>query len=185
VEFCIFIPLSWILYFFNIVPLSAAIITLFFPLLIIAPWYLEKKEHQIHLTKITKTIYILGGIFVLGGIFWFTLQFVGKFIVGSFQTETIEFWIWALFSISFSYGVGGFIMYLVGKKRNWRPPKRFIMEIEAQFKEEGENKILIKTSAGNELWIQKTNLYSDYENNTQITQTFLINQWELYNTKSK
>jgi hypothetical protein len=152
--------------------------TLFFPLVLVVPYYLEKQEHQKYLTKITKIIFLLGGIFFLGGIMWFGIMFILR-IINILNTEAKWFSLWFILSIIFSYGLGAFISYLIGKKRNWRPPKRFVAEIKGQFKDETEDKILIKISSDQEMWIQKLNVYSKYKKEENIIQVFLINIWEL------
>ena len=151
--------------------------TFFFPLILVAPYYLAKQEHQKYVTKVTKIIYLLGGIFVLGGIIWFAIMAILR-IINILNTEAKWYNLWFILSIVFSYGLGAFISYLIGIKRNWRPPKRFVAEIKGQFKNETEDKILLELPSGKKIWIQKLNVYSKYKKEQNITQTFLINIWE-------
>ncbi len=119
--------MNWMLFYFGIVDLVFAIFfTVFYPLLIFFAYYIRKSKHQ----KIFAEIVLVGlGGFSFGGILWI---FLGYVLIAApwaplrilILDEVLRGRIFLLLLPTLCV-IAGYIMYRVGKKREWRLPSTY------------------------------------------------------------
>ena len=120
----------WGLYFIGRVSLMTAIFsTILHPLILVLVYYFVKyfrvSKHQ---TIFTKIILVGFGTIALGGIIWI---FTGAVLIAAPWAPlhdlpaVLKGRILQLVVIS-SYALAAYIMYRIGKKRDWRPPSHLI-----------------------------------------------------------
>jgi len=120
----------WGLYFIGSVSLMTAIFsTILHPLILVLVYYFVKyfrvSKHQ---TIVTKIILVGGGTLGLGMLIWIFTGYV--LIIAPWAPlqdlpALLRGRILLLVVIS-SYGLAAYVMYRIGKKREWRPPSRLI-----------------------------------------------------------
>ena len=116
-------PMQWLLFYFGIIDLMLAIfLTVFFPLMIILAYYIRKSIHQ---KTIIKILLVGGGGFGFGGYIWLFLGYLLiqapwaplRILLGD---APIRGRILLLLLLP-SCGIAAYIMYRIGKKRDWIP----------------------------------------------------------------
>jgi len=124
--------LFWWLFFVGIINLMNAIFFtilnfLFLPLLYYFVIYFRESKHQKIVVKIAL---VGGGGYVFGFIAWFIIGYVliqAPWAPLQALPPVQRGRIFLLLLPTF-YAIGGYIMYRIGKKRNWRPPAHFEIE---------------------------------------------------------
>ena len=116
-------PMQWLLFYFGIIDLMLAIfLTVFFPLMIILAYYIRKSIHQ---KTIIKILLVGGGGFGFGGIMWFIIGYLLiqapwaplRILLGDLGIRGRIL----LLLLLPSCGIAAYIMYRIGKKRDWIP----------------------------------------------------------------
>ena len=118
---------NWILFFLSIIDARAPIAFTVFTIILVIFTLLSKSKYK----QITaKVVYIGLGGFAVGSIIWFVTGYI--FITSPWAPLKAldpvlrgRVFLFLLFS---SWGIGGLIMYIVGKKRRWKT--RFTEKIE-------------------------------------------------------
>ena len=110
----------WLLFFYGFGVLGIAISFSFIsPLIFIGIYYIRKLDSR----TVGKYIWIVCGGLFLGGIMWFGIVYV--FYSAPWaplrNSPLIIFIIFSITSLVFSWALGGYIMYRLGKKRDFRP----------------------------------------------------------------
>ena len=116
----------WFLFFVGFLNLTFAILfTIFYPLAIFLAYYVRKSKHQMIFTKI---ILVGCGTLALGCPIWL---FIGYVLITApwaplqALPAVLRGRILLLVVIS-SYGLAAYIIYKIGKKREWRPPSHLV-----------------------------------------------------------
>ena len=110
----------WLLFFYGFGVLGIAISFSFIsPLIFLGIYYLRKLDSR----TVGKYIWIVFGGLFLGGIMWFGIAYI--FFSAPWAPlrnfPPIIFMTFAITSTVFSWALGGYIMYRLGKKRDFRP----------------------------------------------------------------
>ena len=110
----------WLLYFYGFRVLGIAISFSFIsPLIFFGIYYIRKLDSR----TAGKYIWIVGGGLFLGGIMWFGIAYI--FYSAPWaplrNSPPIIFMTFSITSTVFSWALGGYIMYRLGKKRDFRP----------------------------------------------------------------
>lgn len=110
----------WLLFFYGFGVLGIAISFSFIaPLIFLGIYYIRKLESR----TAGKYIWIVCGGLFFGGIMWFGLAYI--FYSAPWaplrNSPPIIFNIYSITSLVFSWALGGYIMYRLGKKRDFRP----------------------------------------------------------------
>ncbi|NVM36219.1 MAG: hypothetical protein HWN81_11535 [Candidatus Lokiarchaeota archaeon] len=120
----------WLLFFIGIINLVTSIILtimnlLFIPLMYYFFNYFKKSKHQ---KIITKIILVGCGGFGVGGIIWFIIGYLlitAPWAPLQALPPVLRGRIFLLL-LPTSCGIVAYIMYRIGKKRDWRPPSHLI-----------------------------------------------------------
>ena len=116
-------PMQWLLFYFGIIDLMLAIfLTVFFPLMIILAYYIRKSIHQ---KTIIKILLVGGGGFGFGVYIWLFLGYLLiqapwaplRILIGDAGIRGRIL----LLLLPTSCGIAAYIMYRIGKKRDWIP----------------------------------------------------------------
>jgi len=110
----------WLLFFYGFGVLGIAISFSFIsPLIFFGIYYIRKLDNR----TVGKYIWIVCGGLFLGGIMWFIIAYI--FYSAPWaplrSSPPIIFMTFTITSIVFSWALGGYIMYRLGKKRDFRP----------------------------------------------------------------
>ena len=110
----------WLLFFYGFGVLGIAISFSFIsPLIFFGIYYIRKLDSR----TVGKYIWIVCGGLFLGGIMWFIIAYI--FYSAPWaplrSSPPIIFMTFTITSIVFSWALGGYIMYRLGKKRDFRP----------------------------------------------------------------
>ena len=118
--------MNWAFFFLGFVNLAIVILfTVFYPLLIILGYYIKVSKHP----KIITKIMLVGcGGFLLGDIIW--LLTGSAFLYAPWAPlhslpQGLKTTILLLLMVP-SFGFSVYIMYRIGKKRDWRPPSHLL-----------------------------------------------------------
>ena len=110
----------WLLFFYGFGVLGIAISFSFIsPLIFFGIYYIRKLDNR----TVGKYIWIVCGGLFLGGIMWFGIAYIfyGAPWAPLRNSPPIIFMTFAITSTVFSWALGGYIMYRLGKKRDFRP----------------------------------------------------------------
>jgi len=118
--------MNWAFFFLGFVNLAIVILfTVFYPLLIILGYYIKVSKRQ----KIITKIMLVGcGGFVLGDIIWLltgSAVLYAPWAPLHSLPQGLKITILLLLMVP-SFGFSVYIMYRIGKKREWRPPSHLL-----------------------------------------------------------
>ena len=112
--------IGWIGYIIGIIPLIGIVLTTIgIPIFLISIFYIRKLDSR----TFYKCVFIIGGAAFFGGIIWFGIAYI--FQVAAWaplrNSELIYRIIFDVGSTLACWGLGGFIGYAIGKRRDFRP----------------------------------------------------------------
>jgi len=112
--------IGWIGYIIGIIPLIGIVLTTIgFPIFLFSIFHIRKLDSR----TVGKYIWIVCGGLFLGGIMWFGIAYI--FYSAPWaplrNSPPIIFMTFTITSTVFSWALGGYIMYRLGKKRDFRP----------------------------------------------------------------
>ena len=120
--------MNWAFFFLGFVNFTIAILfTVFYPLLIIFGYYIKVSKHK---NIIAKIAYIGGGGYLLGLIIWLLTS--SALLNASWAPlhslpQGLKTSIFLLLMVP-SYGVAAYIMYRIGKRRDWKLASIYYIE---------------------------------------------------------
>lgn len=112
--------IGWIGYIIGIIPLIGIVLTTIgFPIFLFSIFYIRKLDSR----TIYKYVFIITGAALFGGIMWFGIAYIfqGESWAPLRDSELIYQIIFSVGSTLFCWGLGGFIGYTIGKRRDFRP----------------------------------------------------------------
>jgi len=115
--------IGWIGYSMGIIPLIGIILTTIgIPILLISIFYIRKLDNR----TFYKCVFIIGGAAFFGGIIWFGVAYIfqGAPWAPLRALRDSELIYRIIFDLGFTilcWGLGGFIGYAIGKRRDFRP----------------------------------------------------------------
>ena len=112
--------IGWIGYIMGIIPLIGIVLTTIgIPIFLISIFYIRKLDSR----TFYKCVFIIGGAAFFGGIIWFGIAYI--FQVAAWAPLRNSELIYRIFfdvgSTLAYWGLGGFIGYAIGKRRDFRP----------------------------------------------------------------
>jgi len=116
---------NWIGYFFGFITLEITIIfTLMYPLILFGVYYIKKSKYQ---KNIYKLVWVVGFGLPLGGIMWFCIIYIfhGAPWAPLRNSPLLVQIVFSVISTVLCWALGMYIMYRVGKKREWRFPSTY------------------------------------------------------------
>jgi hypothetical protein len=112
--------IGWIGYVMGIIPLLGIVLTTIgIPIFLFGIFYIRKLDNR----TINKYVWIITGAAVFGGIIWFGIAYIfqGAPWAPLRNSELIYRIIFSVGSALACWGLGGFIGYKIGKRRDFKP----------------------------------------------------------------
>ena len=112
--------IGWIGYIIGIIPLIGIVLTTIgIPIFLISIFYIRKLNSR----TFYKYVFIIGGAAFFGGIIWFGMVIIFQVAAWTSlrNSELIYRNIFYVGSTLACWGLGGFIGYTIGKRRDFRP----------------------------------------------------------------